>query len=130
MYHSPRVTDCSESQLPTHLACLSSLDLRYVLKPGARIVIFVLRGLQVTRIVRKLGGRYRLLRVQVIRTSNNLPSIVVLEKLGRDELNNAIKSQLSYLSQYVNISRELYHDIHMEKIDMDDDMNGDGGASA
>ena len=102
----------------------------YVLKPGARIVLFVLRGLQMARIIRKLGGRYRLLRVQVIRTSNNLPSIVVLEKLGRDELNESIKTQLSYLSQYVNISRELYHDIHMAKIDIDDGISGGGVPSA
>ena len=31
----------------------------YILKPKARIVMLVLRGLQLTRIVRKLSGRYR-----------------------------------------------------------------------
>ena len=31
----------------------------YVLKDKARIVMLVLRGLQLTRIVRKLSGRYR-----------------------------------------------------------------------
>jgi 23S rRNA G2445 N2-methylase RlmL len=39
----------------------------YVLKPGARLVMLVLRGLQVSRIVRKLSGRYRLLSINVIR---------------------------------------------------------------
>jgi 23S rRNA G2445 N2-methylase RlmL len=39
----------------------------YVLKPGARIVMLVLRGLQVSRIVRKLSGRYRLLSINVVR---------------------------------------------------------------
>jgi tRNA G10 N-methylase Trm11 len=31
----------------------------YILKDKARIVMLVLRGLQVTRIIRKLSGRYR-----------------------------------------------------------------------
>lgn len=39
----------------------------YVLKPGARMVLLVLRGLQMSRIVRKLSGRYRLLSINVIR---------------------------------------------------------------
>jgi len=89
----------------------------YVLKPGARIVMFVLRGLQLTRIVRKLGGRYRLLSVNVIRTSNNLPCIVVIEKLAVDELHESVKGQLAHLNQYVSVSSEIYEAIHMENID-------------
>jgi len=89
----------------------------YVLKPGARIVMFVLRGLQLTRIVRKLGGRYRLLSVNVIRTSNNLPCIVVIEKLAVDELHESVKGQLAHLNQYVSVSPEIYEAIHMENID-------------
>lgn len=88
----------------------------YVLKDKGRIVMLVLRGLQLTRIVRKLSGRYRLLRCNVVRTTNNLPCIVVIEKLGFDVLNDAIKGQLAYMSQYVNVSNELYHAIHMEDI--------------
>ena len=89
----------------------------YVLKPGARIVMFVLRGLQLTRIVRKLGGRYRLLSVNVVRTANNLPCIVVVEKLAVDELHESVKGQLAHLNQYVSVSPEIYEAIHMENID-------------
>jgi tRNA G10 N-methylase Trm11 len=89
----------------------------YVLKDGARIVMLVLRGLQLTRIVRKLAGRYRLLNVNVVRTTNNLPCIIVIEKLGKDELRESVKGQLSYMSKYVNFSPEIYEAIHMETID-------------
>ncbi|KAL3936162.1 MAG: hypothetical protein SGBAC_008461 [Bacillariaceae sp.] len=89
----------------------------YVLKPGARIVMLVLKGLQITRIVRKLSGRYRLLSVNVVRTTNNLPSIVVVEKLAVDEIRDSIKGQLAHFNQYVNVSPEIYHAIHNEDID-------------
>jgi tRNA G10 N-methylase Trm11/alkylated DNA repair dioxygenase AlkB len=95
----------------------------YVLKDKGRIVMFVLRGLQLTRIIRKLSGRYRLLRCNVIRTTNNLPCIVVVEKLAIDELNNSIKGQLAYLSEFVNVSKEMYHAIHMEDIDGNESSN-------
>ena len=89
----------------------------YVLKPGGRIVMLVLRGLQISRIVRKLSGRYRLLNINVVRTTNNLPCIVVIEKLAVDELQNSIKGQLAYYNQFVNVSPEIYHAIHNEDID-------------
>eukprot|EP00546_Thalassionema_frauenfeldii_P011089 CAMPEP_0178909548 /NCGR_PEP_ID=MMETSP0786-20121207/8584_1 /TAXON_ID=186022 /ORGANISM="Thalassionema frauenfeldii, Strain CCMP 1798" /LENGTH=102 /DNA_ID=CAMNT_0020581663 /DNA_START=227 /DNA_END=535 /DNA_ORIENTATION=+ len=89
----------------------------YALKPRARIVMLVLRGLQITRIVRKLSGRYKLLSVNVVRTTNNLPCIVVVEKLAVDELRESIKAQLAYFNQYVNVSPEIYHAIHNEDID-------------
>jgi hypothetical protein len=89
----------------------------YVLKPNARIVMFVLRGLQVTRIIRKLSGRYRLLNVKVIRTANNLPCIIVIEKLLTDEVRDSIKGQLMHLNQFVNVSPEIYNAIHTETID-------------
>jgi 23S rRNA G2445 N2-methylase RlmL len=89
----------------------------YVLKDKARVVMLVLRGLQLTRLIRKLGGRYRLLRVKVIRTANNLPCIVVIEKLPIDEIRESVKGQLSYLSQYVSFSPEVYEAIHFEPID-------------
>jgi len=88
----------------------------YVLKPYGRVVMLVLRGLQMTRIIRKLSGRYRILRVIVIRTTNNLPCIVVIEKLPRDVLNDSIKGQLAYMAGFVNVSREMYHAIHNEDI--------------
>lgn len=89
----------------------------YILKDRARIVMLVLRGLQLTRIVRKLSGRYRLLSVNVVRTTNNLPSIVVIEKLAMDEVRDSVKHQLAYLSQFVNASSEMYSAVHYEKID-------------
>jgi tRNA G10 N-methylase Trm11 len=89
----------------------------YVMKDGARIVMLVLRGLQMTRIIRKLSGRYRLLSVNVVRTTNNLPSIVVVEKLAVDGLRESIKGQLAHLAQFVNVSPEIYQAIHMEQID-------------
>ena len=89
----------------------------YLLKPGARIVMLVLRGLQITRILRKLGGRYKLLSVNVVRTTNNLPCIVVVEKLPLDELTDNIKGQLAYMNQYVNVSPEIYQALHDEDVD-------------
>jgi tRNA (guanine6-N2)-methyltransferase len=88
----------------------------YVLKDHGRIVMLVLRGLQLTRILRKLGGRYRILRANVLRTSNNLPCMVVVEKVPRDVLNDAIKGQLKFMSQFVTVSTEIYHAIHNEDI--------------
>lgn len=89
----------------------------YVLKDGGRIVMLVLRGLQLTRIIRKLSGRYRLLSVNVVRTTNNLPSIVVIEKLADDEVRSSVKRQLGYLAQFVNVSSEMYNALNYEKID-------------
>jgi tRNA (guanine6-N2)-methyltransferase len=89
----------------------------YVLKPKARIVMFVLRGLQLTRIIRKLSGRYRLLSVNVIRTANNLPCIIVVEKLATDEIRDSIKRQLMHLNKFVTVSPEMYSAIHTETID-------------
>ena len=89
----------------------------YVVKPGGRIVMLVLRGLQMSRIVRKLSGRYRLLNINVVRTTNNLPCIVVVEKLAVDKLQDSIKGQLAYYNQFVNVSPEIYHAIHNEDID-------------
>ncbi|KAL3898283.1 MAG: hypothetical protein SGARI_006715 [Bacillariaceae sp.] len=91
----------------------------YILKPGGRIVLFVLRGLQMMRIVRKLSGRFRLLHVNVIRTSNNLPSIVVVEKLPHDVVRESIKSQLAHLNQFVNVSPEIFQSIHTEELEDD-----------
>lgn len=107
--------------------------------------MLVLRGLQLTRIVRKLSGRYRyavpsshlinqldviviepttifsprqrLLSVNCVRTTNNLPSIVVIEKIAEDEVRSAVKMQLGYLAQFVNVSSEMYQAVHYEKID-------------
>lgn len=89
----------------------------YLLKDKARIVMLVLRGLQISRIIRKLSGRYRLLSVQVIRTTNNLPCIIVVEKLGVDKLRESMKGQLAYYSKYVNVSPEIYEAMHNEDID-------------
>jgi len=91
----------------------------YSLKDGARVVLFVLRGLQLTRIVRKLGGRYRLLSVNVIRTTNNLPCLVVIEKLAVDQVRESVKGQLAHFNKYVSVSSELYEAIHMETINDD-----------
>ena len=89
----------------------------YILKDGGRIVILVLRGLQLVRILRKLGGRYRILKCMVVRTTNNLPCILVIEKVSRDLLHESVKSQLSYMSQFVNVSKDMYQAINYDKID-------------
>lgn len=88
-----------------------------MLKDKGRIVMLVLRGLQLSRIIRKLSGRYRLLSVNVVRTTNNLPSIVVIEKLAVDEVRTSVKRQLGYLAQFVNVSSEMYNALNYEKID-------------
>jgi 23S rRNA G2445 N2-methylase RlmL/alkylated DNA repair dioxygenase AlkB len=96
----------------------------YVLKERGRVVMLVLRGLQVMRIVRKLSGRFRLLHANVVRTTNNLPCIIVVEKLPVDELRESIKGQLAHLNQFVSVSPEIYQTIHIEDVDDEfDDSN-------
>eukprot|EP00537_Pseudo-nitzschia_pungens_P006515 CAMPEP_0172361748 /NCGR_PEP_ID=MMETSP1060-20121228/5532_1 /TAXON_ID=37318 /ORGANISM="Pseudo-nitzschia pungens, Strain cf. cingulata" /LENGTH=842 /DNA_ID=CAMNT_0013084111 /DNA_START=136 /DNA_END=2664 /DNA_ORIENTATION=+ len=95
----------------------------YVLKPRGRVVVLVLRGLQIMRIVRKLAGRFRLLHANVVRTTNNLPCIVVVEKLPDDVVRDSIKGQLAHLNQYVSVSPEIYKCIHTEDIDDDNNNN-------
>ena len=59
----------------------------------------------------------RLLSVNCVRTTNNLPSIVVVEKLETDEVRDAVKRQLGYLAQFVSVSSEMHSAVHYEKID-------------
>jgi hypothetical protein len=104
----------------TELQTMYEIFLRsvwYTLKDKARLVVLVLRGLQITRILRKLGGRYRILSANVVRTTNNLPCIIVVEKLAVDDLNASIKGQLASLGRFVNFSPEIYHAIHEERLD-------------
>lgn len=96
----------------------------YCLKPGGRFVMLVLRGLQMMRILRKLSGRYKLLSIQVVRTTNNMPCVIVVEKLSHDVVHETLKHQLYDMSQYVNISPEMYNAVHLETtkdLDMDHD---------
>jgi hypothetical protein len=65
-------------------------------------------GLQMMRILRKLSGRYKLLSIQVVRTTNNMPCVIVVEKLEHDLVHETLKHQLYDMSQYVNISPEMY----------------------
>jgi len=112
-----------QNQSVSSLQTLYEVFLRnswYVLKPGGRIVMLVLRGLQIMRIVRKLSGRFKLLHINVIRTTNNLPSLVVIEKLSTDIIRDSLKGQLAHLNQYVNVSPEIYQSIHNEDVDDDE----------
>jgi hypothetical protein len=59
----------------------------------------------------------RLLSVNCVRTTNNLPSIVVVEKLAVDHVRVAVKRQLAYLAQFVSVSPEMHQAVHYEKID-------------
>ena len=93
----------------------------YVLKPYGRVVMLVLRGLQLVRTVQKLSGRFRLVHVNVVRTTNNLPSIIVVEKLPVDVQRESLKSQLAHLNQFVSFSPEIYRSIHTEDVWDDND---------
>ena len=76
------------------------------------------------RILRKLSGRYKLLYIQVVRTTNNMPCVIVVEKLSHDVVHETLKHQLYDMSQYVNISPEMYNAVHLETtkdLDMDHD---------
>jgi 23S rRNA G2445 N2-methylase RlmL/alkylated DNA repair dioxygenase AlkB len=111
-----------QNQSVSSLQTLYEVFLRnawYVLRDGGRVVMLVLRGLQVMRIVRKLSGRFKLVHVNVVRTTNNLPCIVVVEKIPDDEIRDSIKGQLAHLNQYVNVSPEIYRCIHTEDVDED-----------
>jgi predicted RNA methylase len=104
----------------TELQTMYEIFLRtvwYTLKDRARVVVLVLRGLQFTRILRKLSGRYRILSANIVRTTNNLPCIIVAEKLAIDDLNGSLKGQLASLSRFVNFSPEIYQAIHEERLD-------------
>ena len=59
----------------------------------------------------------RLLSVNCVRTTNNLPSIVVVEKVAVDQVRVAVKRQLGYLAQFVSVSPEMHQAVHYEKID-------------
>eukprot|EP00928_Gymnodinium_smaydae_P070599 TRINITY_DN54406_c0_g1_i1.p1 TRINITY_DN54406_c0_g1~~TRINITY_DN54406_c0_g1_i1.p1 ORF type:complete len:750 (-),score=97.47 TRINITY_DN54406_c0_g1_i1:119-2368(-) len=100
----------------------------YVLKPGGRIVFLVLRGLQMMSILRRLSGRWRTLGFQAVRTTNNLPCIVVAEKLPQDVVGDNLKRQLYEMSQYVNLAPEMYRALHTEG-GGDDDKAGNRGKS-
>jgi hypothetical protein len=61
------------------------------------------------RIIRMLSGKFHLVYVNVVRTSNNLPCIVVVEKLATDLVRDSIKGQLAHLNQIVNVIPEIFH---------------------
>jgi len=42
---------------------------------------------------------------------------LVVEKVERDLLHESVKSQLAYMSQFVNVSKEMYQAINNETID-------------
>jgi tRNA G10 N-methylase Trm11/alkylated DNA repair dioxygenase AlkB len=112
-----------QKQSISDLSTLYEVFLRtawYVLKPGGRIVLLVLRGLLVMRIARKLSGRFRLIHGNIVRTTNNLPCLIVIEKLPTDEVRDAIKGQLTHLAQFVNVSPEIYQSIHTEDVDQEE----------
>ena len=55
----------------------------------------------------------------VVRTTNN-PCTLVVEKVERDLLHESVKSQLAYMSKFVNVSKEtkeMYQAINNENID-------------
>lgn len=86
----------------------------YVLKPGGRMVLFVLRGIQMMTILRRLSGRFRTFpgSFQVVRTTNNLPTICVVEKVAHDFLHKGLSRQLFDMSKYVNLAPEMYRAVH------------------
>jgi len=84
----------------------------YVLKPGGRMVLLVLRGFQIMSVLRKLSGRWRSLCFQVVRTTNNLPCIVVVEKLAQDLMRDNLQRQLYDMSHFVNLAPEMYKALH------------------
>lgn len=84
----------------------------YVLKPGGRMVLLVLRGLQTMNLLRTLAGRWRTLCFQIIRTPNNMPCMVVVEKLPRDMMREALQRQLYDMSHYINLAPEMYNALH------------------
>eukprot|EP00929_Paragymnodinium_shiwhaense_P048140 TRINITY_DN24386_c0_g1_i2.p1 TRINITY_DN24386_c0_g1~~TRINITY_DN24386_c0_g1_i2.p1 ORF type:complete len:496 (-),score=64.63 TRINITY_DN24386_c0_g1_i2:269-1756(-) len=86
----------------------------HVLKPGGRMVLLVLRGLQMMAILRRLAGRWQPLCFQVVRTTNNLPCIAVVEKIGQDTARDALQRQLYDISQYVNLAPEMYKALHTD----------------
>ena len=71
-----------------------------VVKPGGRVVAFVLQAMMFLDIVRSFG-QFKLLKILVVKTRNNLPSIFVLERLPTDEAYNDLKSQLFEMGRFV-----------------------------
>jgi len=86
----------------------------HIIKPGGRMVLLVLRGLQMMTILRRLAGRWKPLCFQVVRTTNNLPCIVVVEKVQQDVARDALQRQLYDTSQYVNLAPEMYKAVHTD----------------
>ena len=88
-----------------------------LLRPGGKMVVFVLKALQFLEITRTYG-QFKLLHTYVVKTRNNLPTIFVFERREEDEERESLRRQLHDLGQYVDISGDIFEAIH----------SSDGGA--
>ena len=66
----------------------------HILRPGGRVVMLVLRGLQLLQILRRLSFRFKILDMRIVKTGNNLPSLFVLERIESDPEYDSLKEQL------------------------------------
>ena len=79
----------------------------YLLKPGGVLVMLVLRGLEMLEILRRFG-RLRVVDVRVVKTSNNLPTILTVERLEEDTQREALWCELKAVGRYVDMSTSTF----------------------
>jgi tRNA G10 N-methylase Trm11 len=86
-----------------------------VLKPRGRLVIFVLHGLMTVELVRK-HQQFEVLDARVVKTTNNLPSMIVLEKrCEADVQHEFLQRQLYDFGNFVNLNRATFLTVHNKK---------------
>ena len=73
---------------------------------GGRVVAFVLQAMMFLDIVRSFG-QFKLLKILVVKTRNNLPSIFVLERLATDEAYNDLKTQLFEMGRFLGFGLNI-----------------------
>ena len=78
-----------------------------VLKPGARCVMLVLRSLLALEVARQ-SGLWRIAHVRIVQTTNNLPGVLVLEKVAVDPVKEALLAELGLMRAQVDIDRAMF----------------------
>ena len=78
-----------------------------VTKPGGRVVVLILRGLLLLGVIRRMGY-WRIIETRVVRTSNNLPTLFVLERLPADDMRDSLRQQLHKYSRHLDLPKAIF----------------------
>ena len=84
----------------------------------------VLRGLQLLQILRRLSFRFKILEMRVVKTSNNLPGLFVLERVESDPEYDGLKAELYALGDYVSMATSTFMAVHSSGKSAGDRLSG------